>query len=284
GAPATPCPSCGETLVGEFCHRCGERSAGARDLTLRHFVAEAAQEFTSVEHSKMFRTLRALLLRPGLLTVEWAAGRRNLYLKPLNLCLLILTLQVFVYSTRQVSTFDFGRIIEMEKQLLASQGISGRSMYDRLVEGVAAERGATRETVLERINERWSRNVSFFQVPLVLAYALMLQLFYLFSRRHFVEHVVFSLHFIAFTSLTVVLMWPLYYAVGIAPTAANMWVAVGKFLLDIAYLFVAARVFYRDTSGWALVKAPAMFAAYFVIYVLTYIAALFASIYSVARW
>jgi hypothetical protein len=120
-APDALCPSCGETLVGDFCHRCGEKRAEARDLTLRHFLSEAAQEFTSVEHSKIFRTLRALLFRPGFLTREWAAGRRNCYLKPLNLCLLILALQVFVYSTRQVSTFDFGQIIESEKRILAAR-------------------------------------------------------------------------------------------------------------------------------------------------------------------
>lgn len=59
--PELPCPSCLETLVGEFCHRCGEKSRGSRDLSLRHFAAEAAGELTSIEHSKLWRTLRALL-------------------------------------------------------------------------------------------------------------------------------------------------------------------------------------------------------------------------------
>ncbi|HEU4596832.1 MAG TPA: hypothetical protein VFS10_16975 [Pyrinomonadaceae bacterium] len=59
--PESPCPSCLETLVGEFCHHCGEKSRGSRDLSLRHFAAEATQELTSVEHSKLWRTLRALL-------------------------------------------------------------------------------------------------------------------------------------------------------------------------------------------------------------------------------
>jgi Protein of unknown function (DUF3667) len=283
-AEAPACPSCKETLVGDYCHRCGEKRPGARDLTLRHFFAEAAQEFTSVEHSKIFRTLRALLFRPGFLTLEWVAGRRNFYLKPLNLCLIILALQVFVYSTKQVSTFDFGRIVDTERQFIEAQGLKHEPVYERLVRTVMSQRGLSREAVLESINDRWSRNVSFFQLPLVLAYALLLQLFYLFSRRHFVEHVVFSLHFIAFTSLTVVLMWPIYYVLGVTPTAFNVWVAVGKFLLDIVYLFVAARAFYRDTAGWALVKAPAMFAAYFVIYVITYIAALLVSIAAVAKF
>ena len=285
GAPPAEaaCPSCGEPLRGDFCHRCGEKRAEARDLSLRHFVADALQEFTSVEHSKIYRTLRALLVRPGLLSVEWAAGRRNLYLKPLNLCLIVLALQVFVYSTKQVSTYDFGRLVESERQFADSQGLKYDSIYERLIRDVMGRRGLSREAVLEAINERWSRNVSFFQIPLILTYALLLRLLYLFTRRHFVEHVVFSLHFISFTALTVVLMWPIYYALGVTPSAVTMTVAFVKLLLDMCYLFFAARAFYRDTIGWALVKAPLMLAAYFVIYVMTYIAALLASIVAVSR-
>jgi hypothetical protein len=279
---ASACPSCGERLAGDYCHRCGEKRAGARDLTLRHFVADATQEFTSVEHSKIFRTLRALLFRPGFLSNEWAAGRRNHYLKPLNLCLIILALQVFVYSTKQVSTFDFGRIVDTEREMMAQLGGKGQGVYDKLLGEIEAERGLSRAAVLENINERWSRNVSLFQVPLVLAYALLLQLLYVFSRRHFVEHVVFSLHFIAFTALTVVLMWPIYYVLGIAPSAVTMTVAAAKFLLDMAYLFFAARAFYKDSTGWALLKAPVMFFAYFIVYVVTYIVALLVALFSVA--
>jgi len=283
-ADESRCPSCEEALVGDYCHRCGEKRAAARDLTLRHFIAEAVQEFTSVEHSKIFRTARALLFRPGRLTREWAAGRRNLYLKPLNLCLLVFALNLFAYSaTKRVSMFDLRNIAETEQKMLAAQGVTRPPVYYTIVDRIAARKGTSREAVIEAVNDRWSRNASFVQIPEILAFALLLRLLYLFSRRHFVEHVVFSLHFLSFAALSTTLMWPIYFALGIVPSGLNMLVAVGKFLLDVAYLFVAVRVFYRDTVGWALLKAPVIFAGYFVIYVMAFLAALFASIAAVAK-
>src|SRR5213082_3441973 len=50
-ARVSSCPNCGEALVGDYCHRCGEKHLEGRDLSVRHFLHEAAQELTSVEHS-----------------------------------------------------------------------------------------------------------------------------------------------------------------------------------------------------------------------------------------
>src|SRR5438067_10513117 len=106
-ARVSSCPNCGEALVGDYCHRCGEKHLEGRDLSVRHFLHEAAQELTSVEHSKLFHTLLALLVRPGLLTNEWIAGRRKRYLKPLNLCLGVFAVSLFAYSVyRPVSMYD----------------------------------------------------------------------------------------------------------------------------------------------------------------------------------
>ena len=30
--------------MGDYCHRCGEKRVDARDLSVKHFVAEATQE------------------------------------------------------------------------------------------------------------------------------------------------------------------------------------------------------------------------------------------------
>jgi predicted amidophosphoribosyltransferase len=61
-APA--CPECGTAFVGDYCQRCGEKRPEARDLSVRHFLADAAKELTSLD-SKLLRTVWALLFRPG---------------------------------------------------------------------------------------------------------------------------------------------------------------------------------------------------------------------------
>jgi hypothetical protein len=91
------------------------------------------------------------------------------------------------------------------------------------------------------------------------------------------------MHFLAFTSLTVTLMWPVYYVVGIAPTRYNMMIASAKFLLDIFYMFVALRAVYRGSRAFAVLRAFVLFVGYFSVYVYIYMVALFAAMLSVLK-
>ncbi|MCA1633076.1 MAG: DUF3667 domain-containing protein [Acidobacteria bacterium] len=282
-ASGASCANCGEPLTGDYCCRCGEKSVDARDLSVRHFVAEAAQELTSVEHSKLFRTIYAVLFKPGFLTAEYFSGRRGLYLKPLNLCLAVFAVQLFAYTAyKQVSTYDIGRVMETQRQLAQQWKLKDADILARRLEGVAARKRITPEALYESINEKWNRNASLVQIPQIVLLALLLHVVYLF-RRYFIEHLVFSLHFLSFTALTLVLMWPVYFVLGINPTLLNMLVALAKFLLDIFYLFVAARVFYRESVGKALLRAPVIFVGYFVIYIIMYNVAMLTALRAATR-
>ena len=270
---AAACPECGEALVGDFCHVCGEKRPEARDLSVRHFFGEAAQELTSVEHSKLYNTLRALLLRPGFLTNEWVAGRRRRYLKPLNLCLGIFALSLFAYSVyKPVSMYNMENIL--------SQDVTGNTT--RLFERFAARRGMELGAVLERISDRWQRFVSLSTFLFVMGFAGVLQLVFIFSRRYFVEHLVFAMHFVAFSLLTMLLMWPLYFYIGIKPGGVNTAVAVGKWTLDIAYMFFAVRAFYGLGTGRTLLAALLLTLGYFLTYMFVFVGAFAAAVLSVA--
>ena len=85
-APELPegrsCRNCGEALVGRFCSACGQE-----DAPLHRSVRELATEFLGENFSfdtRLWRTLRPLLLRPGLLTKEYLAGRRIRFVSPLK--------------------------------------------------------------------------------------------------------------------------------------------------------------------------------------------------------
>ena len=274
-ADAACCPECGAVLTGDFCARCGEKRPEARDLSLRHFLHDAAQELTSLD-SKLFRTLSALFFRPGLLTNEWVRGRRAHYLKPLNLCLGILTLNLFVYTmSKQATMFDIGVTLANERQTLERMHIKGEGAFTRLFKRAAERKNVPPESLQDPFNERWQRNLSLIQPAIIVALALLLQLVYVFSRRYFVEHLVFSMHFLSFATLTTTLMWPVYYFfIGIQPTMRNFLVGSSKFVVDIVYLFFALRAVYRGRTALAAVRALVVFVGYFVIYITTFMVAL----------
>lgn len=277
------CPNCGTTLAGDYCHGCGEKRPEARDLSVRHFLTDTAAELTSLD-SKLFNTLRALLFKPGSLTLEWIAGRRGRYLKPLNLVLALFALQIFAYTaTKAASMFNIAMIVENERQLAEQMKLPNGGLYDKLFARASARKGASVESLYETVNEKWQRNVSLLQPAQIVVLAVLLQLLYLFSRRYFVEHLVFSMHFLAFTSLTTTLLWPVYYLIGIAPTRYNVTVAVAKFLLDIFYLFVAVRAVYSGSRAFAVLRAFVLFVGYFLVYIFIYMVALFTAMYAALR-
>ena len=284
GADASAfCPNCGAELVGDFCHGCGEKRTEARDLSVRHFLKDAAAELTSLD-SKLLNTLRALLFRPGFLTLEWLAGRRARYLKPLNLVLALFAVQLFAYTaSKAVSMFNIAMIVENERQLAAQWQLPNGGFYDKLFAKASARKGASVESLYEAVNEKWQRNVSLLQPAQIVVLAVLLQLLYLFSRRYFVEHLIFSMHFLAFISLTMTLMWPVYYFVGIAPTRYNMLVAGSKFLLDILYMFIALRAVYSGSRGFAVLRAFVLFVGYFLTYIFIFMVALFAAMFAALR-
>jgi hypothetical protein len=280
-AESSACPSCGAALVGDYCHLCGEKRPGARDLTVRHFVGDAAQELTSLD-SKLFRTLTSLLFRPGRLTNEWVAGRRVPYLKPLNLCLGIFAISLFVYTaSKHANLFDIRYIIETEPRVAEQMKLPGEGRnYEKLFAHIARRRGVPAESLYETFNERWQRYVSLLGPAQIVALALLLQVVYFFARRHFVEHLVFAMHFLSFSTLTTTLIWPVYYFTGIHLSGASMTVAMLKFVVDIVYLFFALRAVYRGHPALVVLGAVFVFVGYFVIYSATNLAALFAALLS----
>jgi hypothetical protein len=275
--PGPSCPSCAEPLAGEFCHRCGEKSSEGRDLSLRHFAGEAAQEFTSVEHSKLFRTLRALLFRPGLLTAEWVAGRRRLYLKPLNLLLLVLALNFFALSiNRSPQTYSAAYLLANDKE----------GVLAKMLDKWAAKRGLSGEAFVERVNEKWRGYAGLppLQVFNAFVFAVLLALVHFFTKRYFVEHLVFSLHFVSFSLLTSTLLWPAYFIRGIDPQTRETALSLFKVALDAVYLFVALRAFYERAAVKNLLRSVVLLVGYFAIYFITYLGTLIAAFVVAAKY
>jgi hypothetical protein len=84
-AQAAPCPNCGAS-AGRFCPGCGQDQRHDLRRPVRRLLAELAEETLSLD-GKLLRTVPALLLHPGRVAAELAAGRRARYTSPLRLYL-----------------------------------------------------------------------------------------------------------------------------------------------------------------------------------------------------
>ena len=92
-AAAARCRNCGAAAPGAFCPACGQETTLALP-TARQFLREAAGRYVALD-GRTWRTLAALLARPGFLTQEYLAGRRRRYIRPARL-FLVLSLAMFL--------------------------------------------------------------------------------------------------------------------------------------------------------------------------------------------
>jgi hypothetical protein len=85
-APVT-CLECGAPVPGAYCARCGQ-SAGVHVLSMKEVAGDVTHSLLHLD-SRVWRTLRVLVSRPGELSREFIAGRHQRYLPPFRLYLAI---------------------------------------------------------------------------------------------------------------------------------------------------------------------------------------------------
>src|SRR4051794_12041726 len=78
------CSNCSTALVGPFCHACGQKRFAESDRRFGHLLHQFVASATDLD-GRVWRTVRALLFRPGLLAREYFEGRRARWLSPVSL-------------------------------------------------------------------------------------------------------------------------------------------------------------------------------------------------------
>lgn len=81
------CLNCGTKLVDVFCHHCGQKDIPRRQ-TLGELFSNFISSFWSYE-GKFFLTTKYLITKPGFLTIEYNAGRRERYYHPARMYVFI---------------------------------------------------------------------------------------------------------------------------------------------------------------------------------------------------
>jgi Protein of unknown function (DUF3667) len=250
------CVSCDAPLAGPYCSRCGERVLEPDALTLRHFLAHTvAHELLHLDGT-VWQTLRLLFVRPGQLSLEYAAGRRRPYVNPFRLLLIA----IVAYAVMTASGFHvflkFGPVNMSIAPAVVKRGLSVEDTiaqidrYGLLRQQLAAKKDRlTTELARERFHDRleaFAEPISFANVILL---AAALHLCFRSMHRRFLEHVAFSMHVVSFvllSSVTILLAIRLHSWLGAYVLLAIMLFAFWQF----AYLCVAIRRFYLPTGGW----------------------------------
>lgn len=194
-ARSSHCHDCGEPLTGPYCAACGQKDE-ARIVPLGHLLHEVFHDLAHLD-ARFFRTLKALL-RPGLLTREYLAGRRTRWFPPFRLYLMV-SLLFFAVTALGPSTTHF-QITTPSTRAASAPGAAVPQAPGGLTARIEARAAKVNQDPAPFVAKlmAWLPRVVFLLLPL---FALLLKLAYLRSRVLYAAHAIFSLHVHAFAFL-----------------------------------------------------------------------------------
>ncbi len=266
-APA-PCRNCGAAADGAYCPRCGQETK-LRLPTLREFLREAAGRYVAID-GRFWRTVIALVSRPGFLTAEYLAGRRRRYIRPARLYLFA-TLIFFAVSRFFIEPIDLIQVradnADEANVVSADKGFNvqirpGQSDAPLVLQNRWNRFNAlSKEAKADQLRDGSLRYAPYAMFALLPAIAALLKLLYLGRRRRhprrprlFGAHLVFAAHNHAFVfvAATAMLLVPRAVAIGI-----GCWIAV--------YLIWSMRTVYAGSWLGMLARAFVLATLYAVV-------------------
>jgi len=258
------CLNCGASAPEKFCPECGQETV-REPRTVAQFLDGLIAQFVSPK-GQLWQTLSKLFFAPGALTVDYVAGRRARYLRPLQLYLMA---SVIVFAAVQFFGLNLGLRLYGEEgvHLLRSSRVSvdGSRGYSLRLTPIILDHFDTPsvrrfgamspEERFTFLRARRAQYVSYFVLFLVPILALTLGLFYRNRRRRYAEHLIFGLHCQSFLLFMLLIEAKLP---AILADALSFWV--------VAYFVIALKRVYGGTWAETLGRGTAILTLYFVIF------------------
>jgi hypothetical protein len=171
------CLNCGRPLVGAYCAQCGQQDIDRRQPFWK-LVGDILHETFDFD-SRVARTLAALLIKPGFLTLEYCAGRRAKYSPPLRLYLLV---SVLFFLSLTLQRGFLPNIIVQEAPAVSEAASTENTADDPL--GALEVYPELADAVRD-----YAPVLIFLLLPV---FALLLKMFY--RHRFYFEHLIYALH------------------------------------------------------------------------------------------
>jgi hypothetical protein len=302
-APIPLCDNCGASVPGRYCGNCGQRLEPPVH-TLWHFIKVATEDVTHAD-SRLWRTLWALLLKPGLLTREFLEGRRARYLPPVRLYLVLsvvffLWIAATAHTTTQLTPEARAAIAEARRQGAvvmvpdaagadatrvatpataaphSGSALEGDTEHCKLISYKGPWQATLRPLFVRSclqaakdqgrsLGQSFLHNLPRAMFLFLPLLAGVMMLLYWHPRHYYVEHLLFLLHNHSFAFLVVLLAGILSALLPFADTLIG-WVTA---LYVAWYLFRSMRVMYRQGRLRTVAKLGVLSFVYLVAGALT---------------
>ena len=270
------CANCGTLAPGAYCPSCGQDTR-ERLPTFRQFMREVTGRYVALD-GKLWKTLAALLFRPGFLTREYLAGRRRRYIGPARL-FLVSSLVLFAALRFVSESINIDDAVQFEPETAPRSGVESDELitldgdlnlkltdlpgtFELLHKPIARFNSLPRAQKLEQIRAGALRYGPYAMFALLPAFAALLKVLYLGRRRRYParprlygEHLVFAAHDHAFLFVVGTL---LFAVPAMAGKALALWAVV--------YLTWSTRAVYGGSWVGIVARAFALLIAYSILF------------------
>ena len=201
------CLNCGNALIGEFCHHCGQEKANI-NLGFIDLVRELIGELITYD-SRVYRTIVPLLIRPGQITHDFFIGRRARYVPPVRLYLFVSFILFFwlamTDSGVNVDSDNTNETNNLEFNLSRDDDGEVPTWLAPLAEKLSTNWELIKQNPNSFLDILASRlpHLMFLLLPV---FALITWLHFCLSGFNFLQHLVFALHFHAFVYTFILLI------------------------------------------------------------------------------
>lgn len=259
------CLNCGTRLGGQYCRKCGQRSRN-RLISIWQLLQEAFGDLLELD-SRLWRTVLPLLIRPGQLTRDYLEGRRARYMPPFRtyLVLSVIFFVVAFFDPKDDLSFFFEpepaptaeEIAQKEEDAKRDEdddeGFFGDCENVNLSDEEDMPEWVTKRFTDERVKQICERNKArgndnfadaiLDNIPVALIVllpimAMVLKVLYPLSRRYFVEHLLFFVHFHAFFFLILTLQILFARLAGLLGPEDGVIDTIGTLILVATSLYI----------------------------------------------
>ena len=128
--------------TGAWCSSCGQET-DVRLPTLRHYMRDVTGSLVAVD-GKLWRTLSALMTKPGFLTQEYFRGRRKYYVRPARM-FLVLSLILFAVLRLTTNPIQFDDTTAQGERKAGTAVVNVREVGNEIAFGDSLTLGLDRD-------------------------------------------------------------------------------------------------------------------------------------------
>ncbi|WP_161964212.1 DUF3667 domain-containing protein [Chitinophaga flava] len=286
------CLNCGSEVPERFCSRCGQENTVQHE-TFGHLVGHFVADIFHYD-SQLLLTLKYLATRPGLLSKEYWAGRRVMYVNPIKLYVFVSFVFFFFFFTlangpdHEKNRHAVNRQAEMESSGLTNINVNGldseyksvaeydsiqaalpenkrnTGMDGRMQRGMAKLRENKKEAK-EVLKEMFSHNLPKVMFILLPLFALLMKWSHRRSKMVYADHAIFTIHFHSFLFIILFVGLVLrYFFRSQTPLDLAYWGAFG-------YLVLGLRNAYKQSFWKSFIKASLLSITYLFVCVTVFV-------------